>query len=398
MRFGDAISLYSCGDLLKYRLWYTKRHRTKWRVNDRHWSGPGVIKTMNTAQELVTVAAGADRKSCLGGIDMRITKRLFLSAMIAAGVSFAGTALPEGSASAAWEPVKPVEFVIMAGKGGGADKMARLMQSVIEKNGWSSKPLTPINKPGGSGAEALIHLKNASDPDHTIMVTLNSFYTTPLRNPDLGVDIATFTPVARMAEDTFLLWVHKDSGIKNVEDFVAAAKGKGNAWIMAGTGKLQEDQLLTDFLNAAYGLTMKYVPYKGGGKVAKQLAGQHANSTVNNPSEQEGFYASGDTVPLAAFTDNRLEMFPDAPTFKELGKDFVYYMQRSVVGAPGMSDEAAAYFQALFQKVFESEDWANYRKKKSLQGDFLSGQALVDYWMKERDVHKAMLMKMGAIK
>tara|TARA_B100000945_G_scaffold205471_1_gene165215 strand:- start:108 stop:446 length:339 start_codon:yes stop_codon:yes gene_type:complete len=83
----------------------------------------------------------------------------------------------------AWKPKKPVEFVIMAGKGGGADKMARLMQTVIEKKGWSSMPLTPINKPGGSGAEALVHLKNRanSDPNHTIMVTLNSFYTTPMR-------------------------------------------------------------------------------------------------------------------------------------------------------------------------------------------------------------------------
>ena len=83
----------------------------------------------------------------------------------------------------AWKPKKPVEFVIMAGKGGGADKMARLMQTVIEKNGWSSMPLTPINKPGGSGAEALVHLKKRakSDPNHTIMVTLNSFYTTPMR-------------------------------------------------------------------------------------------------------------------------------------------------------------------------------------------------------------------------
>jgi tripartite-type tricarboxylate transporter receptor subunit TctC len=283
----------------------------------------------------------------------------------------------------AWEPQKPVEFVIMAGQGGGADKMARLMQTVIEKNGWSSKPLTPINKPGGSGAEALVHLKTkgGSDPDHTIMVTLNSFYTTP----------------ARMAEDTFLLWVHKDSGITNIEEFVVAAKEAGNDWVMAGTGKLQEDQLLTDFLNAAYGLNMKYVPYKGGGKVAKQLAGQHANSTVNNPSEQEGFYASGDTVPLAAFTPDRLELFPDAPTFRELGQDFVYFMQRSVVGAPGMSDEAAAYYRELFQKVYESEDWQAYRKKKSLYGDFLSDQALMDYWMTEREIHKAMLSEMGAL-
>lgn len=311
-----------------------------------------------------------------------------------AGLSVAAA---PATSEAGWEPKKPVEFVIMAGKGGGADKMARLMQTVIEKNGWAARPLTPINKPGGSGAEALVHLNQAADPDHTIMVTLNSFYTTPLRQPKLEIDIATFTPVARMAEDTFLLWVHKESGISSVEEFVAAAKAAGKDWVMAGTGKLQEDQLLTDFLNAAYGLEMKYVPYKGGGKVAKQLAGKHANSTVNNPSEQEGFFAAGTTVPLAAFTQDRLAMFPDTPTFNELGKEFVYFMQRSVVGAPGMSDDAAAYYQGLFKQVFDSPEWAEYRTKKSLQGDFLAGQALMDYWMNEREIHRQMLVKMGAI-
>lgn len=327
---------------------------------------------------------------------MQKVSRRIIGLGLVAGVGLALSGLVQ-TAEAAWEPKKPVEFVIMAGKGGGADKMARLMQTLIEKNKWSPKPLTPINKPGGSGAEALIHLNQARDPDHTIMVTLNSFYTTPLRQPALGVDIETFTPVARMAEDTFLLWVHKDSGIKSVEDFVAAAKAKGGDWVMAGTGKLQEDQLLTDFLNAAYGLNMKYVPYKGGGKVAKQLAGKHADSTVNNPSEQEGFYAAGTTVPLAAFTPERLEMFPDAPSFRELGKDFVYFMQRSVVGAPGMSDEAAAFYQGLFKKVYDSAEWQEYRKKKSLRGDYLTGAALKDYWTRERDIHKAMLQKMGAI-
>ena len=320
-----------------------------------------------------------------------------LGLAMAAGLAL--TVVPDQS-KAGWEPQKPIQFVIMAGKGGGADKMARLMQAVIEKNKWSSKPLTPINKPGGSGAEALVHLKDkaGSDPNHTIMVTLNSFYTTPMRQPKLGVDIATFTPIARMAEDTFLLWVHKDSKITSVEQFLMAAKAAGNNWIMAGTGSLQEDQLLTDFLNSAYGLNMKYVPYKGGGKVAKQLAGKHANSTVNNPSEQEGFYKAGTTVPIAAFTPERLDLFPSAPTFKELGKDFVYFMQRSVVGAPGMSADAANYYQSLFKKVFDSPEWQTYRTKKSLRGDFLSGSKLMDYWMIERDIHKEMLMKMGALK
>lgn len=306
--------------------------------------------------------------------------------------------IPQDGSAAGWEPKKPVEFIIMAGKGGGADKMSRLMQTIIAKHKFSRKPFTPINKPGGTGAEALVYLKQHKGDDHVIMVTLNSFYTTPLRQPNLKVDILTFTPIARMAEDTFLLWVNSDMPIKNVKDFVKAVKAKGNEWLMAGTGKASEDNLLTDVLNTTYGLNMKYIPYKGGGKVAATLAGKNCDSTVNNPSEQIGFFQAGNTRPLAAFTPERLPMFPDVPTFKELGKDLVYFMQRSVVGAPGMSKEAAEYYQALFKTVYDSAEWQDYMKKKSLQGEFMTGDALVNYWKREKNIHEDMLKKMGAIK
>ncbi len=325
------------------------------------------------------------------------TKALSLGVALGLGLGFSAATVDSAQAQM-WEPKKPVEFVIMAGKGGGADKAVRFIQTIIAKNNLSSKPFTPVNKPGGSGAEALVHVKNAKDPDHTIMFTLNSFYTTPLLQPGLGIDIKTFTPVGRMAEDTFLLWVHKDSGITTVDQFVKAAKAKGSGWIMAGTGKNSEDNILTDFLNKTYGLSMKYVPYKGGGRVAKELAGKNADSTVNNPSEQLGFYQAGKTIPIAAFTPKRLPLFPDAPTFKELGKDFVYFMQRTVVGAPGMSKGAAAYYQGLFRKIFDSTEWQGYMKKKSLQGEFLTGDALMSYWLREKEVQKDILMKMGAIK
>ena len=323
------------------------------------------------------------------------TKLLSLGLALGLGLGF--TAASVDSAKA-WEPKKPVEFVIMAGKGGGADKAVRFIQTIIAKNKLSSKPFTPVNKPGGSGAEALVHVKNAKDPDHTLMFTLNSFYTTPLLQPGLGIDIKTFTPVGRMAEDTFLLWVHKDSGITTVDQFVKAAKAKGNGWIMAGTGKNSEDNILTDFLNKTYGLNMKYVPYKGGGRVAKELAGKNADSTVNNPSEQLGFYQAGKTRPIAAFTPARLPLFSDAPTFRELGKDFVYFMQRTVVGAPGMSKEAATYYRQLFAEIYGSDEWQGYMTKKSLQGGFITGDILMRYWLKEKAVHKVMLQEMGAIK
>ena len=302
------------------------------------------------------------------------------------------------SAVQAFEPTKPIDFVIMAGKGGGADKMARLMQSIVEKENLSARPLVPTNKPGGTGAEALVHMNSAGDPDHTIMVTLNSFFTTPLRQPGLKVDILKFAPVGRMAEDTFLLWVHKDTGITSFEQFLEEAKKRGKKWVMGGTGKNSEDNIITDHLNNAFGLKIKYIPYKGGGAVAKDLAGQQITSSVNNPSEALGFYEAGKVVPLVAFTDERLPMFPNVPTLKEKGGDFSYFMQRAVVGAPGMSDDALAYYTALFDKVYKSKDWQTYKSKKSLMGDYLAGGALKDYWKVQRDRHTKILKASGAIK
>jgi tripartite-type tricarboxylate transporter receptor subunit TctC len=103
-------------------------------------------------------------------------------------------------------------------------------------------------------------------------------------------------------------------------------------------------------------------------------------------------------VPLVAFTSERLPLFPDVPTLKEKGSEFTYYMQRSVVGAPGMSPDAEAYFSDLFTKVYNSADWQSYKSKKSLMGDFMSGGELVAYWNVQRDLHEVILKASGAIK
>jgi putative tricarboxylic transport membrane protein len=324
---------------------------------------------------------------------MKALRKLMTSALVL-GCATVVVASP----AIAWQPNKPIDFIIMAGKGGGADKMARLMQGIVEKESLAERPLVPVNKSGGSGAEALMAAKGATDPDHTIMVTLNSFYTTPLRQPGLEVDVLTFAPVARMAEDTFLLWVHADTGITTFEQWLDVARDQGSKWVMGGTGSNSEDNIITDFLNTNYGLSMKYIPYKGGGAVAKDVAGKQINSSVNNPSEAIGFWQSGDMVPLVAFTNERLPMFPEVPTLREKGGEFSYFMQRSVVGAPGMSDEARAYYTELFTKVYNSEDWQAYKSKKSLMGDLMSGEQLSDYWRDQRDNHEQILRSSGAIR
>lgn len=320
-------------------------------------------------------------------------------ATLAGGVFLAASGLFASEQAMAWEPKKPVEFIIMAGTGGGADQMARLMQSIIQKNKFSKVPFIPINKPGGSGAEALRYLKDKSGDDHIVMITLNSFYTTPLQNPDLGVDISTFTPIGRMALDTFLLWVHSDSDINSLDDYVSAVKGKGKDWKMGGTGSGQEDSLLTGMLQNKFDFEVTYVPFPGGGTVAKNLIGKHIDSTVNNPSEQLGFFEAGQSRPLVAFTPDRLPQFPDVPTSAEVGHgDLVYFMQRSINAPPGMSADAQAYYIDLFKKVFDSADWQDFCSSDGIFcNEWLAGDDLAAYHQTEKKKHTDLLKGMGLI-
>ena len=143
-----------------------------------------------------------------------------------------------------FKPKKPIELIIMAGQGGGADEIARLVQGIAEKNDFTSKPLIPINKPGGSGGEALTYVKGKSGDQHTIMITLNSFFTTPQNQTELGINILDdYTPLARLLTDTFMVWIKKDgaktSGINTLDEFLARAK-QGDL-VMGGTGKMSED-------------------------------------------------------------------------------------------------------------------------------------------------------------
>ncbi len=305
---------------------------------------------------------------------------LIISAMISGAFA--------GSASAAWQPTKPITFIVMAGKGGGADKAVRFLSEVMVKNNLTPVPFEIVNLPGDSGAEALTALKAKSGDNHTLMFTLNSFYTVPINRPELNLKLEDFTPIARLGMDVFLLWVSSAAkDIVSIDDFVAAAKNKGKDWVMAGTGSNSEDNMLTDFLNATYGLQMTYKPMKGGGAVAQELAEGRAQSTVNNPAEQVKFYKEGLTKPIVAITPVRIPRYRKTPTLRETGMDFHYFMQRSVVGPGKMEPQATLYYTKLFEQVFASEQWQAYRLRNSLEGELISGDKLQTFWAGELEKH-----------
>ncbi len=329
---------------------------------------------------------------------MKVFSRNMKRIAITAAAAVISTTMVVGTAAAEWKPRKPVEFIIMAGTGGGADQIARLLQGLIEKKNLSPRPFIPINKPGGSGGEALRYLKDKEGDNHVVMVTLNSFYTTPIIQTGLGVDPTTFTPIGRMALDTFLLWVNSDrSDITDLDSYVKAVKSAGKEWKVGGTGSGQEDSILTAMMEKEFGYEVTYIPFPGGGTVAKNLIGNHIDSTVNNPAEQGEFYRAGQSKPLVQFTGERMAAYPDIPTARELGVNIEYYMQRSINGPPGMDPEAQAWYIDLFKTLYESEEWQQFCIDDGLDcTEWVAGDDLAQFHATAIAAHKELIESVGA--
>src|SRR5881409_3146874 len=140
-------------------------------------------------------------------------------------VLLAGTLL--ATPAAAWEPTKPIEFVVPAGTGGGADQMARLIHGIAEKHKLSPRPIVVVNKSGGAGAEGFLHVKGKKGDAHTIIITLSNLFTTPLHT-GVPFNWKDLTPIARLALDQFILWVNAETPYKTANEAIAAVKERAD--------------------------------------------------------------------------------------------------------------------------------------------------------------------------
>jgi tripartite-type tricarboxylate transporter receptor subunit TctC len=304
----------------------------------------------------------------------------------------------------AWEPSKPVEFVIPAGQGGGADQMARMIQGIITKNNLMKQSIIPVNKSAGAGAEGFLAVKEAKGDPHKIIITLSNLFTTPLAT-GVPFNWKEMTPVAMLALDQFILWTNTDKPYKNAKEFIQAAKTAGpGKFKMGGTGSKQEDQILTVGLEKATGTKFTYLPFKGGGDVAVQLVGNHIDSTVNNPIEAVAQWRAGKLKALCVFDDTRMpykekvtdtQSWNDIPTCSEAGVPTDYVMLRGIFMPAGVTQEQVNFYIDLFKKVRETADWKKFMADGAFNQTFMTGKEYVAWLEKNEALHKQLMSEAG---
>jgi tripartite-type tricarboxylate transporter receptor subunit TctC len=322
---------------------------------------------------------------------------------LAGALAVAVTAMTP-AAHAAWEPTKPVEFVVPAGTGGGADQMARLIQGVVAKHNLMKQPLVVVNKSGGAGAEGFLDVKGAKGDPHKLVVTLSNLFTTPLAT-GVPFNWRDMTPVSMMALDNFVLWVNADTPYKTAKEYLDAVKAAGPSKMkMGGTGSKQEDQILTVGIEKATGTKFIYVPFKGGGEVAVQLVGKHVDSTVNNPIEAVAQWRAKQLRPLCVFDEKRMpyptkitdtQSWQDIPTCKEAGVNATYTMLRGIFMPPGVTDDQKKFYVELLKKVRATPEWKDYMEKGAFNQTYMDGKEYADWLGKAEQMHRELMKGAG---
>lgn len=307
-------------------------------------------------------------------------------------------------AARAWEPTRPVEIIVPAGPGGGADQMARVIQGIVTKHKLMNQSMVVINKAGGAGGEGFLDLKGSRGNPHKVIISLSNLFTTPLAT-GIPFNWKDLTPVAMMALDEFVLWVHADSPYQSVKDYVAAIKAApAGQFKMGGTGSKQEDQIITVALEKATGAKLTYIPFRGGGEVAVQLVGKHVDSTVNNPIEAVAQWRGGQLRPLCVFDSKPLPItekiageksWADIPTCKSQGLDVEYLMLRGIFMPTGVTPDQVKFYVELLQKVRETPEWRTLMRDGAFNQTFMTGAEFAKWVENEENRHRVLMKEAG---
>ncbi len=232
-------------------------------------------------------------------------------------------------------PDKPVQYVIPFAPGGESDIAARLQAQVFSAK--FKQEMIVVNKAGAGGALAWSQMNNMPGDGHTIVgVNLPHIVLQPLE-PGTQFRTEDVTPVYFFHYTPDAVIVSADSPFRTFADLVKTAREKPEAVTIAGSGTNTANHVAQVRLDRELGIRTTYVPFKGTGDMVSSILGNHVSAAMSYSTL--AIQQKGKMRMLAVATEKRLPQFPDVPTFKELGFNWVDGAYRGI-GVPKSTPQA----------------------------------------------------------
>jgi tripartite-type tricarboxylate transporter receptor subunit TctC len=291
---------------------------------------------------------------------------LALFAALQATASYAQPAFPQ----------RDITFIVPWNAGGSNDVAARALDPILREQGIK---IVIENVVGATGIIGMRRVASAAPDGYTLGMGTSSTLAlivqnkAPLKNAD-------FTHIARVSTDPLMLLVSSKAPQKSLEDFIGYMKSNPDKVTIGTPGNYNLNHIFASMTARAAGVNFVNVPYTGGSKVVADLLGQHVDSGVLKPSETLGQIQEDLLKPLGVFANDRLEMFPDVPTFKDKGYDVFPYgpvVQMAYVVAPAnLPADVRTRLITAFRAAILDPRFKEFAKKNAFLVDDMTGDAL----------------------
>ncbi|MBM3342165.1 MAG: tripartite tricarboxylate transporter substrate binding protein [Betaproteobacteria bacterium] len=229
-------------------------------------------------------------------------------------------------------PNRPIRYISPYAAGGSTSVTARLIGQQLTE-AWGQQVVVD-NRPGANTIIGTQIAVNAPPDGYTLVsigAVLASNHTLVKTPYDALKDIA---PIATALTYESVLVVPPTLPVKSVKELVALAKSRPGRLTYGTSSHGGPTHLLAEMFNKEAGVKTLQVPYKGGGPAVSDLMGAHIDIFFSNPANVASLVHGGRLRPLAVTGKQRMDTFPDTPTFIEAGMPGMLLTNWQGVGGP----------------------------------------------------------------
>lgn len=299
---------------------------------------------------------------------MRFMTKTAMAALI--GISFGAAAFP----AQAEFPEKPIKLTIPFRAGGGSDGLARVVQSVIEKENLLPAPVVVVNADGAAGTIGTRHVLESKPDGYTVLQIHQEMFAAAALGR-VNYSPADFEPVIQASQGCMFVAVPIDSDFDSLQDMLDyAAENPGDIKQADDIGSATH--FPSAQLMAASDTSWTIVPTGGTSKRFAALKSGLLDMAFMSASWIKR--GKEDLKPLAALGNERFDDAPDLPTAKELGFDVEACLNRRYWVPAGTPQENIDILADAIEAALKSPEVAQYLEKNGETLSIKRGQELKD--------------------
>jgi len=215
-------------------------------------------------------------------------------------------------------PDRPVKLVVPFPAGGPVDSIARIIaEELKEKLGH---PFVIDNRAGAVGTIATNLVAKSPADGYTLVMTIGAYTIVPALMQKLPYDpVKDLIGISAVVKTPNLLLVLPDHPAKTLSDLVRMAKEQPGTITYSTAGYGSTTHIMTTMLERAANISLIQVPYQGGALSMQAMLGGHVAVAANLSNIALPFLEAGQARALAVAGAQRSRLFPNVPTFSELG-------------------------------------------------------------------------------